>query len=332
MTEQTPVPTGAGSGAARFRPPFAWSSIAIVIPFVAVFVALAIGSPSFLTPLNVVNLLDRQSGLLIIAVASTLVLIAGGIDLSVGATYMLASVLCAHFVLATGTWAGVAAALAVGILVGLVNGVISTYLRISPLIATLAMSFIISGVTMLVAQGRLLNLTSSDYDDFKALAQTRIIGLPASIWIAVVVTIVLGVLLARTTAGRYVYAAGGNAEAARLAGIRVTLVRIFTFTVTGFAAAVAGVIDTARTSGVPTTSAVATTVTFTVLAGIVVGGTSILGGEGAIWRTVVGVLFIALVYNGFNLLRIDPLFQQVALGAILLIAVGIDAWSRFRRR
>ncbi len=310
---------------------FAWSSIAIVIPFLVLFVALSIGSPSFLTPLNIVNLLDRQSGLLIIAVASTLVLIAGGIDLSVGATYMLASVLCAHFVLSTGTGAGVAAALAAGVIVGLVNGVISTYLRISPLIATLAMSFIISGATLLVAQGRLLNLTSTDYAGFKAIAQTRLIGLPASIWIAFVVIVVLGVMLARTTAGRYVYAAGGNAEAARLAGIRVNLVRIFTFTVTGFAAALAGIIDTARTSGVPTTSAVATTVTFTVLAGIVVGGTSILGGEGAIWRTVIGVLFIALVYNGFNLLRIDPLFQQIALGGILLIAVGIDAWSRFRR-
>ena len=98
------------------------------------------------------------------------------------------------------------------------------------------------------------------------------------------------------------------------------------------AAGLAGVLDTARTSGVPTTSAVATTITFTVLAGIVVGGTSIMGGEGAVWRTVVGVLFIALIYNGFNLLRIDPLFQQIALGVILLLAVGIDAWTRYRRR
>src|SRR3546814_14134773 len=109
------------------------------------------------------------------------------------------------------------------------------------------------------------------------------------------------------------------------------LIRIFAFTLTGVAASVAGVLDTARTAGVPTSSAVATTLTFTVLAGIVVGGTSILGGEGAVWRTVVGVLFIALVYNGFNLLRVDPLFQQVALGTILLLAVGIDAKSGERR-
>jgi ribose transport system permease protein len=317
---------------ARVRRAVPWRSLAIVIPFAALFVALAIGSPTFLTPLNLVNLLDRQSGILIIAAASTLVLIAGGIDLSVGATYMLSSVLCAHFVLASGTWAGVAVALCAGLAVGALNGVISTYLRINPLIATLAMSFIISGATTLVAQGRLLNLTDPRYAEFTALAQTPILGLPASIWVALVVIVVLAVVLARTTTGRYVYAAGGNAEAARLAGIRVNGVRVLTFTVTGLAAGVAGVLDTARTSGVPTTSAVATTITFTVLAGIVVGGTSILGGEGAVWRTVVGVLFIALVYNGFNLLRIDPLFQQIALGAILLLAVGIDAWTRYRRR
>ncbi|HRN28417.1 MAG TPA: hypothetical protein PK890_01745 [Terrimesophilobacter sp.] len=150
----------------------------------------SVASPSFLTPLNLTNLLERQSGILIIAAASTLVLIAGGIDLSVGATYMLASVVCAHFVLTEGTWVGVIAALAAGLVIGLLNGVISTYLRVSPLIATLAMSFIISGATMLVQQGRLLNLTSDDYDDFKAIAQERFLGLPASVWIAAIIIIV----------------------------------------------------------------------------------------------------------------------------------------------
>lgn len=332
MTDNTPAFERSATGLAGLWRGVPWSSLAIVGPFVLLFAVLSIASPSFLTPLNITNLLDRQSGILIIAAASTLVLIAGGIDLSVGATYMLASVVCAHFVLTSGTWVGVVAALAAGLIIGLLNGVISTYLRVSPLIATLAMSFIISGATMLVQQGRLLNLTSADYDDFKAIAQTRFIGLPASVWIAVIVIVVLAVVLARTTGGRYIYAAGGNAEAARLAGIRVNVTQIATFAVTGVAAAIAGILDTARTSGVPTTSAVATTITFTVLAGIVVGGTSIFGGEGAVWRTVIGVLFIALIYNGFNLLRIDPLFQQIALGTILLVAVGVDAWSRARKR
>ncbi|CAN5462848.1 ribose ABC transporter permease [soil metagenome] len=332
MTQPLPTSERTSGRFVRVLQSVPWRSLAIVAPFVVVFVALSLGSPTFLTPLNMLNLLDRQSGIVIIAVASTLVLIAGGIDLSVGATYMLASVLCANFVLSAGTWAGVAAALGAGLLVGVVNGVVTTYLKITPLIATLAMSFIIAGATTLVAQGRLLNLTDPKFAGFKAIAQSPILGLPASIWVAIVVVVVLGVVLARTTWGRYIYATGGNAEAARLAGIRVSSTRIFTFAVAGLAAAVAGVLDTARTAGVPTNSSVATTVTFTVLAGIVVGGTSILGGEGAIWRSVVGVLFIALVYNGFNLLRIDPLFQQIALGVILLLAVGIDAWTRYRRR
>src|SRR5690554_3442824 len=304
MTDNAPAIDGTQRTFTRYWKGVPWNSLAIIAPFVALVIILSIASPSFLTPLNLTNLLDRQSGILIIAAASTLVLIAGGIDLSVGATYMLASVVCAHFVLTEGTWVGVIAALVAGLVIGLLNGVISTYLRVSPLIATLAMSFIISGVTMLVQQGRLLNLTSDDYDDFKALAQTRLLGMPASVWIALIIIVVLAIVLARTTAGRYIYAAGGNAEAARLAGIRVNLTRILAFAGAGVAAALAGVLDTARTSGVPTTSAVATTITFTVLAGIVVGGTSIFGGEGAVWRTVIGVLFIALVYNGFNLLRI----------------------------
>ena len=140
----------------------------------------------------------------------------------------------------------------------------------------------------------------------------------------------LGIVLARTTTGRYLYAAGGNPEAARLAGIRVNAVRILGFTLSGVAAALGGIVDTSRVLSAQASPG--TALTFTVLAGIVVGGTSILGGEGAVWRTVVGVLFIALVGNGFNLLGVDALFQQITLGVILLVAVGIDAWSRVLRR
>jgi ribose transport system permease protein len=310
-----------------------WRSLAIVVPLLLVFVALSAAPNShFLSGPNLRNLLDQQAGVLIIAAASTLVLIAGGLDLSVGATYMFASVVCAKLAVTVDPWLGLVLALVAGTIVGFVNGIVSTYLRINPLIATLAMSFILAGATALVQQGQLLSLIGPQYASFLAVAKTPFLAIPTSVWIALVVVVAIGVLLARTTIGRHVYAAGGNAEAARLAGIRVNWVRILAFTVTGLAAGLAGIIDTARTTGVPTTSAVATNLTFTVLAGIVVGGTSILGGEGAVWRTVVGVLFIALVYNGFNLLHVDPLFQQIALGVILLLAVGIDAWTRLRRR
>ncbi|WP_349902270.1 ABC transporter permease [Parafrigoribacterium humi] len=305
-----------------------WRSVAILFPFLVLFIALSIGSQRFLSPINLLNILDQQSATLMIAAAGTLVLISGGIDLSVGATYALSAVVAGTVTISSGPVFGVLAALAVGIVVGLVNGVVSTVMRVNSLIVTLAMSFIVAGVASLVTGGNLVVLF--DRLDFAAIARTPFLGVRTSIWVMIVVVVAIGILLARTTTGRYLYAAGGNPEAARLAGIRVNGVRILGFTLSGAAAALGGIIDTSRVLSAQASPG--TALTFTVLAGIVVGGTSILGGEGAVWRTVVGVLFIALVGNGFNLLGVDALFQQITLGVILLVAVGIDAWSRALRR
>jgi ribose transport system permease protein len=148
-----------------------------------------------------------------------------------------------------------------------------------------------------------------------------------SIWLMILTVVVIGVLLSATTAGRYMYAAGGNPEAARLAGVRVNRIRVLTFVISGGAAGLAGVIDTSRVLSAQASTG-DTALAFTVLAGIVVGGTSILGGEGAVWRTVVGVLFIALIGNGYILLGLDPLYEQITMGAILLAAVGLDSLAR----
>jgi ribose transport system permease protein len=146
----------------------------------------------------------------------------------------------------------------------------------------------------------------------------------------VATVVVTGLVLSSTAAGRYMYAAGGNAEAARLAGVRVNGVRVLTFVVSGGAAGLAGVIDTSRVLSAQASTG-DTALAFTVLAGIVVGGTSILGGEGAMWRTVVGVLFIALIGNGYILLGLDPLYERITMGAILLAAVALDAMTRRTR-
>jgi ribose transport system permease protein len=273
------------------------------------------------------NILDQQSTILMIAAAGTIVLITGGIDLSVGATYALAAVVAGQMTIAFGPSVGVPAGLIVGLMVGLVNGVVSTILKINSLIATLAMSFIAVGVASIVTGGNLIVLY--EYTDFGAIARTTIFGIKSSIWIALIVVVIIAIVLARTTLGRYFYAVGGNQEAARLSGIPNTGVRIVAFALSGMTAGLAGIVDTSRVLSAQATPG--TALTFTVLAGIVVGGTSILGGEGAVWRTVIGVLFIALIGNGFNLLGINVIFQQIALGTILLIAVGIDAWSRRTR-
>jgi len=303
-------------------------SAAIVIPFVVLFVTLSIASPPFLTPTNLLNLLDQQSAILIIAAAGTLVLVAGGIDLSVGAVSGLAAVTAATVTLQAGPYVGILAGFGVGVAAGLTNGVVVNYLRINALIATLAMSFIVSGISSLIAGGNLIVLF--DFPEFGALARTEFVGVKSSIWIMVVTVVIFAVILARTTIGRYMYAVGGNADASRLAGVPVRRVRLVTFILSGFAASLGGVLITSRTLSAQATSG--QELAFTVLAGIVVGGTSIAGGEGAVWRTVVGVMFIALIGNGFNLLGLDPLYRQIALGLIILLPVGLDAAIRYGRR
>jgi ribose transport system permease protein len=299
----------------------------ILIPFVVLFTVLSIASGPFFTKVNLLDILDQQASTLIIAAAGTLVLVAGGIDLSVGAIYALAGVTAAHLAQTVPPVVAILAGLAVGLLVGLVNGVITTFFRINSLIATLAMSFVVSGLASLVTGGNLIILYSKP--SFGNLARTVVLGVNTSTWLMVITVVLLAVMLARTTTGRYMYAAGGNAEAARLAGVRVQRIKIVTFVISGGAAAVGGLIDTSRVLSAQASNG-ETTLTFTVLAGIVVGGTSILGGEGGVWRTVVGVLFIALIGNGFDLLGLNPLYEQITLGAILLVAVGTDAWSRLR--
>jgi ribose transport system permease protein len=299
---------------------------AIVIPFVALFLVLAMISPPFLSSTNLLNIVDQQSTFLIMAAAGTLVLVAGGIDLSVGAVHALAGVTAAQVTITAGPVAGMVAGIAIGLGAGLANGLIVTVFRINALIATLAMSFVVSGIASLITGGNLLVV---DQPEFQALARTDILGVRSSTWIMVLVVALFAVLLAFSAFGRYLYAVGGNQEAARLTGVPVRTVRLATFVMSGGAAGLAGVLIASRVLGAQAASG--QDIAFTVLAGIVVGGTSVAGGEGAVWRTVVGVLFIALIGNGFNLLGLDPLWRQIALGALILAAVGLDAALRSRR-
>lgn len=299
----------------------------ILLPFVALFVVLSATSAAFFTTTNLLNVLDQQASTLIPAAAATLVLVSGGIDLSVGAVYALAGVTAAHFALVTSPGLAIVLGILVGVVVGAVNGVVTAVFRVNSLIATLASSYVVGGIAGLATGGNII--TDFNRPSFADFARSSFLGVRASTWVTLLAVLVLGFLLHRTTVGRYMYAAGGNAEAARLAGVRVHEVQILAFVLSGTAAALGGVIDTSRVLSAESSSG--TTLAFTVLAGVVVGGTSILGGRGAVWRSVVGVLFIALIGNGFDLLGLNPLYEQIVLGAFLVLAVGLDAWTRLRR-
>lgn len=306
-----------------------WRLAGIAIPFLILFVVLSVWSGPFLSSTNLINILDQQAATLAIAAAGTLVLVAGGLDLSVGAIYGLTTVVSGDLAEHHAAWIAIGGALLVGLGVGLVNGMIVAFLKINPLIATLAMSFVIGGVALKVSGGNLIVLSQNS--GFYKFANAQFWTIPSAVWMTLVFVVILALLLAKTTFGRYVVASGGNAEAARLAGVRVNQIRIFTFALSGLAAGLGGVIDTSRLLSAQANSG-GSQLTFTVLAGIVVGGTSIAGGEGSVPRTTIGVLFIALIGNGFNLLNINVLYQQIVLGLILLLAVGLDVWARKRRR
>ena len=300
------------------------SRAGILIPFLIAFAVLSIIAPPFLKTANLTNILDQQAGIIIVACAGTFVLIAGGIDLSIGAIYGLAAAVSLQTATAFSAPVGILAGLAVGLAIGIANGVIVTRFRINPLIGTLAMTFVVSGIAAIVTKGNLV--VALDQTDFQAFAATEILGITSGAWMMIAIAILAMILLSRTTFGRYVYATGGNTQAARLGGVRVNAIRVATFALSGTAAAMAGVLDASRVLSAQASSG--QFLTFTVLTGIIVGGTSILGGEGTIGRTVLGCLFVALIANGFNLLGLDPFYQQVTLGVILLLAVGVDAWSR----
>jgi ribose transport system permease protein len=300
----------------------------IIYPFLILFVLLAIWKGhTFYGQTNLLEILDQQSATLIIAAAGTMVLIGGGIDLSVGATYALCQVIAMKMAISGNPVLAILVGVVIGIAVGAANGVITTFFRINSLIATLATSFVITGGAALITGGNLI--TNFAVTGYAAFARTQFLDVTTAAWTMIGVVIILAVVLARTIAGRYMYAAGSNAEASRLAGVRVQWIKLVTFAISGGAAALGGIIDSSRVLSASSSNG-GTALTFTVLAGIVVGGTSILGGEGAVWRTVVGVLFIAMIGNGFTLLGWNPLYEQITLGVILLLAVGGDAWSRLR--
>lgn len=298
----------------------------ILVAFVALFLVLTVTSDAFLTTTNLENILNQQAPVLIVAVAGTLVIIAGGFDLAVGAVYALAGVVAAEVALEVGAVAGILAGCAAGLAMGVANGVLVTAGRINSLIGTLATSFVFRGIALVATGGSLVIVES---DSFTALGQNDVLGIKVAVWVALLFAATVWFVLTRTVFGRYVYASGDNAEAARLAGVRVEVVRAVTFAISGLAAGLAGVIAASRFGSGQADAGIG--LEFTVIAGIVVGGTSILGGEGAVWRTIVGVLLIALIGNGFTLLEIEPTYQQIVQGLIILGAVALDAWTRRER-
>ncbi|UGS35736.1 ABC transporter permease [Capillimicrobium parvum] len=291
----------------------------VVLIVIAMFIVMSFTAPNFFSVRNVMNILDQNAPLMLVALGTTFVIIAGAFDLSSGQVLSLCGVFGAWFAVQLDSAVlGVLLGIAVGVPCGLLNGFLVGKIGVSSFLATLATGLVMAGVALMLTQGTSLDLSSDTA--FTWLGSHRFGVIPATVIVIALVFVVLSLLLTTTKIGRNVFAVGSNPEAARLSGISVTRVMIFVFIVGGVSAAIAGLIIATRT-GVGNSYAPANTLTLNAIAAVVIGGTSIVGGSGAVWRTVFGVLLLALLQNALNLLDVEPYWQQIVSGLIILFAI-----------
>ncbi|MDI1288367.1 MAG: ABC transporter permease [bacterium] len=302
----------------------------IVGVFGILFIVLAFTSPSFLSLQNGANILDQSSVLLILAATTTVCIIAGIFDLSIAAVATASAIMTVNAINAVGLVGGVILGILFGGVLGLITGVAITKTNVNSFIGTLAASFTYRGLGLILAAGGLVTIENKQSAaTLRDVMEGKYLGLKGAVWIALVFVVIVGVVLAYTVWGKKVYAVGGNWQAARLAGIRSNRVLISCYVLSGIGAGVAGVIYAGR-YGTGATNAYPDSYAFTAIAATVVGGVSIFGGSGAVWRGSLGILTFALIGNGLNLLGVDTTYQQTILGLLIFAAVAAD--QVFRRK
>jgi ribose transport system permease protein len=275
----------------------------------------------------------------IMAIGMTFVLISREVDLSVGSIYALGGLMCGILILAGWPlWAAVVVGLLIGTASGAVNGVLSTYGRLPSFIATLGMMSVLRGVALLITDGQPVTVNEIEggspqtLEAFYFLGQGRLFDVIPMQLIFFVLTALLGwVLLSKTVFGFRVYAVGGSDKAARVSGVKVFQTKITAFVIMGFLAALSGILSLAF---LPSGQAGRTGVgaEMDVIAGAIVGGASLSGGEGTILGTILGVLIIGVLRNGLVLMGISPFWQETIIGLVIILAVGIDKWTSSSRK
>lgn len=298
----------------------------MVVVFVLLVVVTTAMDPQFLTIGNISNLLLQWAPVGLMAIGMTYVILAGGFDLSVGGTYAAAAVLFAGLANLLGVGLGLFATLLAGALVGLINGWIITRLQVNPFVTTLGTGFVLRGLA-LVATGASPILVTRD--GFADLGSGKLLGFPTPALLLLTMLVVGGLVLKFTVFGKNVYAVGGGDEAARLAGVAVHRVRVTTYILTGMGAALAGMVLASRLGSGQ--ADIGANIELDVITVVVVGGTALAGGEGAMWRTAVGIGILAVLGNAFDRLQVSPFWQLVIKGVIVVLAVAADAYGRRKR-
>ena len=302
-----------------------WDRIGILLAFIVVCILFGILTPVFFNPLNILNVIRQVSIIGVIAVGMTFVILLGGIDLSVGSVVAFTGIIAAGFQVKWGgsLFLSIVIPLLIGGGIGFLNGFISTKGGLHPFIVTLGTMSIFRGATLLVAKGRPISGMSKS---FRFIGAGMIGPIPFPVILFLGSVIIAAIILRRTVFGRYIYAIGGNEEAALLSGIRVDRYKISAFTILGFLSALSGLILTSRLNSGELVAGEG--YELDVIASVVIGGTSMMGGEGGVYGTLIGALLIGVISNGLNLLGVQPYWQMIVRGSIIILAVLMDKMKR----
>jgi ribose transport system permease protein len=303
---------------------FEISKFQSIIGLVIFSIIISVMNERFMTSSNILNILRQTSINSIIAAGMTFVIITGGIDLSVGSTLALSGAVAA-FLISTGTPPAIAllAALLVGASIGFLNGIAITKGKLQPFIVTLATMTVFRGATMVFTDGKPISAGYEKGAEFlSTLGNGYVMGIPIPIIIMIVVFLIGYYVLTQTTFGRYVYSLGGNEEATKLSGVNTDRMKVIVYSISGFLAALAGIIITARLSSAQPTAG--SGYELDAIAAVVLGGTSLAGGVGSILGTVTGALIIGVLNNALNLMNVSSYYQLLAKGVVILIAVLLD--------
>jgi simple sugar transport system permease protein len=292
----------------------------LFLVFLLVVVALSVANEFFLTAENVLNIGRQTAPVLLVAVAMTLVISTGGIDLSVGAIVaVMTTVLASLLQLGVPGWASILVVLLLSALIGAVNGYFVAYQGIPAFVVTLATLTSLRGISLIVTEGRAIPVTDQL---ILALGRRNLLEVPIPIVVSFVAVLLGAFFLARTRFGTHVLAVGGNEEAARLVGVNVRGVKLAVYVLSGLASGVASLIISGRVgAGSPNTGV---GMELDVITAVIIGGTNLFGGEGTILGSLLGAFFVAVVGNGLTLLHISPFYAQVITGLILLLAIWLN--------
>lgn len=299
----------------------------VLVALVLMVVFMSFASPFFLSTQNIFNILRNTTTIGIIAIGVTMVIVSGGIDLSVGSVLAVSAIVMARtYYHGAGTLVGLIAGLGTGAFLGAFNATMVTRVKLPPFIATLGMLSIARGLTVFFATGLAGSVASNITmtDPLVLFLGGGYLGpVPMPVVIMAILYAFFGWFMKQTVLGRQIYAVGSNEEAARLSGVQINRVKLFTYTLTGLLAGVAGMLQAGLLSTAATNAGMV--LELDVIAAVVIGGASLSGGIGSVWGALIGASIMAVLRNAFVLLRLPGFAQTISIGVVIILAVGIDA-------